>query len=82
MSTNQLRLPAPGASRAVQAVGAFAKELYRNVAAIVDIVLHARSVQQNVQKMADMLREADRLQATQPARAAELREAARTLFLA
>lgn len=82
MSTNQLRLQAAGSSRAVQAVGAFAKELYRNVAAIADTIVHARQVQQNVQKMADLLREADRIEATQPERAAELREAARTLFLA
>jgi hypothetical protein len=83
MTSNQLQLHIGGGPlRAAHATATLAKALWRNVAAIADVIIHARSVTANVQKMADMLREADRLEATAPARAAELRVAARQVFLA
>jgi galactitol-specific phosphotransferase system IIC component len=63
-------------------VTSVANEVLRNIVAIADVIVHARSVTENVDNMAKMLRKAHNLESTSPARAASLRKAARQIWLA
>jgi hypothetical protein len=62
-------------------VQSVASQVFRNILAIADVIVHAGEVQQNVDDMAKMLGKARRIERAEPSRAAKLRTAARKIAL-
>jgi len=81
MSTQISRSFAPAANP-LQRAASVAHKVFFNLAAVFDVILHARTITANVQDMADLLKQARRVEERSPEKAARLRAAARRMELA